>query len=426
MPTPSTQADCPAKWIAGSLMVAVLIAGGRWVSHVPIGPVYISDVLLCGAALYAFLAALTRKEKTLTYGPGVLIALVILWATVRMLTPDGALRVAARDAAPFVYCSAAYLSTRACQRASVKARKRTVRLLHCALLIHAGWLAAALLTKDFASMMPVLDGEAFKLRPDFDSAMLGVIIGLSIIRIREGKVWANASVAGAALFLLLFMQTRAGLLSCCACVAAALMLRSRKGTRITVRTILLVAAAVLVMFGLLPSSPAGERLIATTGGVATSQEARSAQGTTRARLIAWQRVLDYTLDDPARTVIGVGFGPDFLRLSDGDLPLGRGIGVRSPHNYLLGCFARLGLVGLMSVTALLSVLLAVALSTLWAGRPDELTSISVLLVISILIVSMLGVVLESPFGALPFFWASGILLGMHRSRRAQRGDGLGS
>ena len=180
------------------------------------------------------------------------------------------------------------------------------------------------------------------------------------------------------------------------------------------------------------------RLLATAGSTSTTQEARSAQGTTRARLMAWDKVLDYTFEDPVRTVIGVGFGTDFLRLSDGDVPLGRGIGVRSPHNYLLTCFARLGLVGLMLVVALLSALLAVALSTLWTGRPDELTSLSALLVVSIFVVSMFGVVLESPatnerasrpgirklgavlespFGALPFFWAAGILLGMHRSRR---------
>jgi O-antigen ligase len=424
LPTPtappdSTPADGRAKWLAGSLMVAVLIFGGRWISHVPIGPVYISEVLLGASVLHAVLSALTRKEKTNTYGPGILIALVILWSTFHMLTPEGPLRVAARDAAPFVYCCAAYLSARACQRASTEVRQRTVRLLHGALLIHAAWLAVALLATEFVATMPELDGEVrvFKTRPDFDAAMLGVLIGLSIIRIRMGKVWLNASVAGGALFLLLLMQTRAGLLACCACMAAALILRLKKSSRISVRAAVLGAGGAFLVLGLLANSTAGERLLATAGSTSASQEARSAQGTTRARLMAWEKVMDYTLEDPARTMIGVGFGTDFLLLSDGDVPLGRGIGVRSPHNYLLTCFARLGLVGLTFMVALLSALLAVALSTLRAGRPDELTSISVLLVVSIFVVSMFGVVLESPFGALPFFWAGGILLGMHRARR---------
>jgi O-antigen ligase len=144
----------------------------------------------------------------------------------------------------------------------------------------------------------------------------------------------------------------------------------------------------------------------------------SAQGTKRARLIAWERVVTYTLDDPVRSAVGVGFGPDFLRLSDGDLPIGRGMGVRSPHNYLITSFARLGFVGLASVVVLLAGLAATVVRTVRRGSPDDLTSLCVLLVISLLVVALLGVILESPFGAAPFFWAAGILLTGARSRRA--------
>lgn len=92
--------------------------------------------------------------------------------------------------------------------------------------------------------------------------------------------------------------------------------------------------------------------------------------------------------------------------------------MRSPHNYLITSFARLGFVGLTIVVGLLVTLLTAAARTIRRGPPDELTSLCVLLVIALLVVAMLGVILESPFGAAPFYWAAGILLAGERSRRA--------
>ncbi|MGW3497997.1 O-antigen ligase family protein [Streptomyces sp. NPDC001020] len=419
----TTAVDCHGRWLAGSLVAAALMAGGRWISHVPIGSVYIGDVLLAASVLHAVFSAVTRKAAGRTYGPGVLLTLVVLYAVFRLFGAEGDMRTAARDAAPFIYGCVAYLSAGAYQRAGEETRKRTVRLLHGALVAHLAWVAAAVMAGDVIRAMPALDAETriFELRPDFDAAMLGVLGGLSILRMRAGKAGLNAVVAGAALVLTLAMHSRAGLLACLACVVAAFVLRPRETGRRPLRSALLGCAVVLGVLVLLPGSPAGQRLVATTGSASTSQKAAlSAEGTTRARLISWHRLIDYTLDDPGRTVIGVGFGTDFLRLSDADLPLGRGMGVRSPHNYLLTCFARLGLVGLSMVTALLVAILGAAARTLRSRRPDELTSLCVFLVISILIVSLMGVVLESPFGAAPFFWASGVLLGMQRLQRAQR------
>ncbi|WP_369223935.1 O-antigen ligase family protein [Streptomyces sp. R39] len=413
------------RWLPGILTVGTLMAGGRWISHVPVGPAYIGDLLLFASVLHGLCAALTRKATERTYGPGVLLALVVLFAAFRLLTTDADadMRTAARDAAPFLYCCAGYLSSSAYQWAGEESRKRAVRMLYGALLVHLVWVGAVLLAGDAMPGMPQLDAETrvFDLRPDFDAAMLGVLIGLSILRVRTGKGRLNVVVAASALFLVFSMHTRAGLLACFACIAAAFVLRPKAAGRRPVRSVLLGCAVVLGVLLLLPGSSAGQRFVATTGGVTTSQEAAlSAEGTTRARMIAWRSVIGYTLDDPGRTAIGVGFGTDFLRLSDADVPLGRGMGVRSPHNYLLTCFARLGLAGLSLVTALLASVLGAVARALRSREADELTSLCVLLVVSLLVVALLGVVLESPFGAVPFFWASGVLLGRKRLLRARR------
>ncbi|MFI6933869.1 O-antigen ligase family protein [Streptomyces sp. NPDC050287] len=388
----------------------------------PVGPAYIGDLLLAAAVLHGIISALTRRARDRTYGPGVLLALVVLLASFRLLCTNADMRTAARDAAPFIYGCAAYLSSGAYQRDGEATRKRAVRILYGALLVHLAWVGAVLLAGDAFPAMPQLDGETrvFDLRPDFDAAMLSVLIGMSILRVRTGKVRLNVVVAGVAFFLVFSMHSRAGLLACFTCVIAAFVLRPMAAARRPVRSVLLGCAVVLGVLLLLPSSSAGQRFVATTGGVTTSQEvALSAEGTTRARLISWRRVLGYTLDDPRRTLVGVGFGTDFLRLSDADLPLGRGIGVRSPHNYLLTCFARLGLVGLSLITILLGSILGAVARSLRSREADELTSVCVLLVVSLLVVALLGVVLESPFGAAPFFWASGVLLGRDRFLRAR-------
>jgi O-antigen ligase len=88
--------------------------------------------------------------------------------------------------------------------------------------------------------------------------------------------------------------------------------------------------------------------------------------------------------------------------------------VRSPHNYLLNTWARLGLVGVGLVLGLMIAALRVArLVARHAPRVRDDDVLAMLLVASIPVVAFVGVVLESPFGALPYFWALG-----HLSSRA--------
>jgi len=88
--------------------------------------------------------------------------------------------------------------------------------------------------------------------------------------------------------------------------------------------------------------------------------------------------------------------------------------VRSPHNYLLNTWARLGLVGLVLILGILLTGLRLArLVAMHAPRVRDDDVFAMFLVASIPVAALLGVVLESPFGALPYFWALG-----HLSARA--------
>ncbi|MFD7322527.1 O-antigen ligase family protein [Streptomyces sp. NPDC059875] len=408
------------KLIAGVVVVAVMLTGGRWLSHMRVGPLYIGDILLAAAFLHTLLwIPLSRKRHQHIHGPGIALGLLLLVTGAHLLTVQGDLRTAARDAAPFAYAAIAYLSAGSYQRVSERGRQRTVRLLHGALVLHLAWMIVATLAPAFVATLPEVGRtRVFEIRTDFDVAVLGVLAGMSILRIRRGRVWLHASLAAAALVTGLAQVNRAGLFSCCACVLVATLFRAGKNGRITPRAVLLSATALLTVAVALPMSPAGQRLLALSTATTAGPDVLHAQGTKRARLFAWERVVTYTLDDSTRTAVGVGFGPDFLQESDGDLPIGRGTGVRSPHNYLITVFARLGIVGVVLIVSTLASLLIITIRTVRRGPPDELTSLCVLLVISLLIVALLGVILESPFGAAPFFWAAGILLAGDRSRRS--------
>lgn len=136
--------------------------------------------------------------------------------------------------------------------------------------------------------------------------------------------------------------------------------------------------------------------------------------TASARLAGWRAVIDW-IDDGGvkRFTLGVGFGPHYLQMSGADIAfLGPAPdpSVRAVHNFGLNTWARLGLAGLLLVVSIvvLSLVAGIRLITRTADPPD-LDLLATLIVLAIPITAFLGVVLESPFGAIPYFWAVGYL-----------------
>ena len=137
------------------------------------------------------------------------------------------------------------------------------------------------------------------------------------------------------------------------------------------------------------------------------------QGTFEARLHGWEKTVEWIGEEPSRVAIGVGFGPHYMQLSGADVAfLGPAAdpSVRAIHNFGVNTLARLGVVGFLLLAA---IVLAAVYAAFWlparAGTTTELDLFASLLVIAIPVVAMLGVVFESPFGAIPYFWAVGYL-----------------
>lgn len=89
-----------------------------------------------------------------------------------------------------------------------------------------------------------------------------------------------------------------------------------------------------------------------------------------------------------------------MKLSGGQLDL------RAPHNILLNTWARLGLIGLILHAALLLLGLLAAVTTTVRRLTPRI--VWALVLVAFPIVALVGVILESPFGAIPYAFALGM------------------
>jgi O-Antigen ligase len=405
---------------------AFMLGCGRWGAHLSIHPVYAGDFLLALAmAHFAVSRLLTgRREATGAAGqawPGLGVAAFLAWALLRLAFGGDHGLVALRDFAPYGYALIAFLSANAYARSSAADRDRTMRIIELALVWHLVWVILVQLFSDGVSFADT-DVAPFAIRSDTDGTVLAVTACLFLARhLRRGGNWRLVVVVGS-LAAMLSMASRAPVLAALTGLALTLWYyllcdspHSNRGRQLAI--VGMVPLTVVVVSFVLPQTPAGSKLLASTGIVRPHNRTDLiGLGTQRARGAAWRRLLHYTAETPTRETIGVGFGPHFMIESEASVAL---VGsddpaVRSPHNYLLGTFARLGLLGL----ALFGLICLRMLAGIWRVRrfaaADDLVLLAAIVPPMILIPATVGVVLEAPFGAIPFFWFLGILLSKPR------------
>ncbi len=402
-----------------------LLATARWGSFLPAAsPPYIADVVLAVLLLDRVLlfAAGQRRghgqrtphDAALALTATALLAVSLAW----LLLGDWGL-VALRDAAPYVYVLAALLVL--VPRAEHARRLDTA--VTVALVFHLVWSVTGLTLPSVVALVPPLSETVpvFVPRPDVDGFICGLLAGLALHRALSGRAPVlNLALAGVSLGVTIALGSRGALLGVTlALVAVALLGHRRRAVQSQSRAksrrwAVALALLALPIAGIVASDGyAIERLTASVGGLFSStSDVGGAQGTMSARAHSWAHLAGYLQDDPVRNVVGVGFGPNYLIDSHADYELYSGTreDVRSPHNYLLGGWARLGLVGLALLLAL--TVLGWRLAAVVGRRASQLSDVDVL---AIMIaagmpgVALVGVMLEAPFGALPYYWALGHL-----------------
>lgn len=420
--------------IAGVYAVALLLLGTRWSSYLGRAPLFFTDVLLLGALIHWSVQrlvvgrplALPTKSRLRP-----LVILTLLGISLWLVAGETHGFTTLRDAAPYAYAGVALLAASATRMANAQARERTLRILRAALGLHAAWyiivtVVAPTLPASLPTLSAELDIHVLTVRNDVDASLVGVLAALLLTGLLRGGPRGVLRLVGfgACWTAVLLNESRAGLLSAVLVNLIAFVLAVRQPTaqrRFSRRHVALVMVPVILSVGLilLPSTPIGSRLNATFGRTDSAVSA-SAVGTTRARGNAWGAVLSWVAEDASRLSVGVGFGPNFMAESGASLRL---VGTeaegatlpRSPHNYWLGTLARTGLVGLALVLGIVACFGSAAVSLRRRIADEDFLLLVFLVPLAMVIPASLGVVLESPFGAVPFFWCIGALVSVARA-----------
>ncbi len=424
LPRPSAQgATVNRLQQYGPLAITLyLLATTRWGSGLSLvgGPPYLSDLALIAIVIDRAVAATAHRSVStgVESWAAIFATGLLVWSLI-LLVFGSISQNALRDGAPYLYVITVFL-VRPPTRSSESAISRA---LMAALIFHAAWVTLAQLDPSLEASTPIVAAgtHLFSLRSDVDSLVCGLLASIGLHRALSGRnPTYNLALAAWGAVLVFSFTNRGGLLAFIAQLIVVMLLiparRRRVGRydRRVVIAILLVVIPIALVGG--SQSQPVERLLVTVPGRAPSASLEGATGTANARLKAWKALIAYLEQDPARELRGVGFGPNYLEESGASVLL---LGtpdaeVRSPHNYLLNTWARLGVLGVILVLGLLiaGLRLAVLLAK-HAPRVRDDDLLAMLLVVSIPVIAFVGVVLESPFGALPYFWAIG-----HLSARA--------
>ncbi|MBD1537759.1 hypothetical protein HC749_06180 [Arthrobacter sp. S13_S34] len=419
----------PAQALVCTLAVALMLAGTRWGSYIGYAPLFLTDVLIAAAVVDRFLirTGRGRAKATLTgkAQPTLLFTVFFVYVAFRGLFSAELFTMTwVRDIMPFLYGALAFLSAGAYASSTTDERKKTMKLLWWALLFHLAWVSVVTLGRVPGALFPLMprsDVPFLSTRPDVDMAFLGLTAALLLRRLIRGecnRFWGSVGLL-LAVVTTASMHSRAGLISLALALALSFGLTYANAGRRSDRRLMMIMAvpvALAVSLAGLAQTTPGERLLASITSTSTgSLNEQSARGTERARELTWDGVIGWTFEGASRPLVGGGFGNDFLAES-GVLQFLEGTqytSVRSPHNWFIGVLARTGTIGLVLI---LGVLLSTA-GTIYrnrrrVGEDETLTTAAIGLAV-LIPVGALGVVLESPFGAVPFWWFLGILMTMH-------------
>ncbi|HUT77212.1 MAG TPA: O-antigen ligase family protein [Polyangia bacterium] len=442
----------------GPLLLALyFVATARWGSYLLPGPPYIGDLALGGLIAHRvwLLWRGNAPKPLLSRWIAIPTILLLVLSVVELATGELSI-TALRDAAPYFYASLVLLG----QSYRAIPDRLLEGLAYGSLIFLALWYEAVYLFPSIAQQVWTFGDETvflFQPRGDFDGALIGVLAVLALDRIVNGRTPASSAlVAAGALVVVLSNQSRSALLAVI-CAFGLLGVRYivlwRAGRRpeptpsglgpldrlgAKANPLMAVMVMVIVPIGIFATSGPPEALKRSvnvvknvdeqdtqreaddkpkaggTGKTTAFYGSNSGVGTFTARAKGWRAAVEWLHEgSPGRAVFGTGFGPHYMQLSGADvLLLGEFADpeVRPIHNFAINTWARLGIVGLLALLFVAVPAIVAAFRLSWRSwQPPPLDLFAGLLVIAIPVTALVGVVLETPFGAIPYFWAVGYL-----------------
>ncbi|HLK51566.1 MAG TPA: O-antigen ligase family protein [Bryobacteraceae bacterium] len=432
--------DARVPWFLVSYLAAITIIG-KGPTYLGLPPLYWGEFVLALGLLkiapWGFRSDYFYRTRYLLF---VLLPFMMLGAVLTALSVGRWRLDALRDAAIWYYGAFVFIGIGLASREAVA--DRVWRVLRVCWIISLVWNTADLLSRQRLSHsgpvipwrgVPILFNSTHEAGQNL---ALGALIVLCTTTLHKRVLWRLVLLPIAVLGLCLFAISegrgmRVGIAS--AVVTVLLLGIGRFGrARFNQRLFTLAVAFVPVAALAVAAFPGKITKLSNLDRFAAA-DPTDPEGTANWRMIWWEHLYDHVMEtDPA---FGIGFGESLHLYNPLLESLEEEFVVRSPHNFNVTVFSRMGFVGLFLWLGILIIGLGGLCARVWRGRTargqiyteerrDELAFWVAMLVCTV-VNSSFGVLMEGPVLGI-WFWfalgfASGRALSSGRSPEAARG-----
>jgi hypothetical protein len=393
--------------LAISCAVALSLFGGRWISYIGISTynIYFLDFLY-------FLGVLSITVQSFLIGKRIpfkhrLTLLIHFFFIVSQLfiNQDSLLSFRIRDLIPFIYL----LSTPIIVN-SFGVTDWRIALILCrrATLLCAVWSDAVML--GFLTPIPLNSAissvELFS--PRWDATGMSLCIGIILWGKQSNFELKSHTLIRVFLFASVLIQySRASLIALAIAVCfislgnrnwKALVAKSRKDSADKFFSVVILVTIISIITLPLYVDKLPERSSFHRFGLSNSQSisglfrANINAGTTQGRIKGQSALINW-IDENRMSMFGSGAGSNMILDSGAYRYLSGEVDVRAPHSWNVSCYGRFGIFGLFLWHYIVLT---------FAGRPLSIFSAPFNIIVIIYTVSCFGVIMESPFGAMPF------------------------
>lgn len=241
---------------------AIVLFGSHWLSQVPIGPIYLYDLVL-GIAAAAGIFVVAANRHVLSRRSLILASLLLVtpFLASMQLIFSGLSVMALREFAPFLYLAFGWFVAILYPLLPRGLAEKGVMLVIVSLGLHFLWMfllrigAGGFLKQDLGFVV------LFHKRPDIDTTLVGAFAAILLIFALKSVVstWQRVALFGGAVIVaseMMFTGTRAGHLATVSALLAvvlyfALVHRSRIKSRLSAVSISSAFAAAVLVFPLL-------------------------------------------------------------------------------------------------------------------------------------------------------------------------------
>lgn len=386
------------------LAVSLSLFGGRWISYIgfPDYNLYLIDLLyyfgLLGLVLFQKKIFNAKKTFFITS----LLAFFVFFQLFRNLNYSFVTRL--RDLAPYIYLLTTAIII---NKFPVSAWIRAIRSLRYAIILGAIWTDLVMigLLKEFNAPQQFSGVPIFSAR--WDHSGISMCIGLLLWgSFPSAKLKENIYVRFFLLTSVLLQYSRAsyvGLFFVLCSIFFFTMFRRKNYSHREKRFVKVFVIFIMIGFPTLtlvapivPQNSALSRIgINNFFSPATLIQETRESGTANARIEAQKLLKDWLFSNELE-ILGAGPGREMVLESNAYQYLSGARDVRSPHSWFYGNFGRFGYLGLIIWHSICFLYVRVQ------NNRFRFFDFPVNLIIVIYVISLFGVVMESPFGILPF------------------------